>query len=287
MTELFLVEADEVTFRLDFLLSRRFSLSRSSIQRLIEKGLVLVNGTLCKKREKLEEGDEVEIQFPLPEFPDLTPENIPLDILFEDNSILVLNKPAGLVVHPGAGNWTGTLVQGLLYHCLHLPQKETLRPGIVHRLDKETSGVMVVAKTESAHSKLVESFSNREVEKEYIAIVHGNPGTKEVNAPIGRDPRNRQKMAVVALGRAAETKIETLKTSGNQSLILAFPKTGRTHQIRVHLRHIGHPVFADSLYGKGEENGRHLLHAKRLSFLHPETRQRVSFEAPTPSDFFL
>lgn len=284
--EAFLVEADEVTLRLDVVLAKRFTASRTSIQRLIDKGLVLVNGQQLKKRDKLKVGDEVEVEFPLPEVTDLIPENIPLNILYEDPFLLVLNKPAGLVVHPGAGNWTGTLVQGLLYHCQSLPKTETLRPGIVHRLDKDTSGVMVAAKTEEAHFRLVEGFSKREVEKQYIALVHGNPGNKMINARIGRDPRNRQKMAVVADGKEAETRIETLVVEEAHSLVRAYPKTGRTHQIRVHLKHIGFPVVNDALYGKPGA-GRQLLHAEKLTFSHPITNERVSFSAPVPTDFFI
>jgi len=285
--EIFFVESHEIDVRLDLLLARRFAQSRSSIQRLIEKGLVLVNGRQLKKRDKLDEGDEVEVGFPLPETTDLVAENIPLDILFEDSYLIVLNKPAGLVVHPGAGNWTGTLVQGLLYHCQNLPQTESLRPGIVHRLDKDTSGVMVAAKTEETHAGLVEAFSKREVEKQYIAIVHGNPGQKLIQAPIGRDPKNRQKMAVVKGGKEAETRIETLVVQEAYSLVRAYPKTGRTHQIRVHLKHLGFPVVHDALYGKASETGRQLLHAEKLTFTHPITKERLSFSAPLPDDFFI
>ena len=284
--ETFLVEQDEAALRLDLLLAKRFSTSRTSIQRLIDKGLVLVNGLQLKKREKLKEGDEVEVEFPLPELPDLIPEEIPLNILFEDPHLLVLNKPAGLVVHPGAGNWTGTLVQGLLYHCKALSQSETLRPGIVHRLDKDTSGVMVAAKTEEAHCRLVEAFASRQVQKQYLAIVHGRPKNQLVQASIGRDPKNRQKMAVIANGKEAETRFETLIHSEPYSLVRAFPKTGRTHQIRVHLKHVGSPVVFDALYGKAGE-GRQLLHAEALAFAHPITGKSLSFSAPLPEDFFL
>ncbi len=269
-------------FRLDSLLSKRYNLSRTSCQKLIEKGLVLVSGELPKKRDKLKEGDEVEIKFPLPEFPDLTPEAIPLSILFEDPHLIVINKPAGLVVHPGAGNWRGTLVNALLYHCLTLP-KDNLRPGIVHRLDKDTSGVMVAAKTEQAHIKLVESFAKREVQKEYLAIVKGNPGSRQINAPIARDPRHRQRMAIVEEGKEAETRIETLQTEKGYSLVRAHPRTGRTHQIRVHLKHVGTPIVGDAIYGK-EPAPRQLLHAHRLSFPHPITRLQITFEAPLPED---
>ncbi len=288
---LFLTE-NEAGERLDKVLAHYFktSHSRTYFQYLIEEGLVLLNGEIVKKRTKVQSGDEVEIHFAATPEIKLTPENIPLDVLFEDDFIIVINKPVGMVVHPAPGNWSGTFVNGLLFHCNSLETKsDCIRPGIVHRLDKETSGVLVAAKTLEVQQKLVELFALREVYKEYYAVCIGSPPNREVNEPIGRHPVNRKAMAVIENGRPSVSIFETLKNHGKLSLVKVILKTGRTHQIRVHLKHLGFPILGDSLYGCTAQNRhyhavRQLLHARCIGFTHPKTGQKVFFEAPIPPD---
>lgn len=291
-TENIIILKEEAGERLDKILAKRFEerQSRTYFQYLIEENLVLLNGLPVKKRIKPEEGDEVEIQFVLTPEINLEPENIPLDILFEDEHILVINKPVGMVVHPAPGNWSGTFVNALLYHCRNLhSQPESNRPGIVHRLDKETSGVLVAAKTAYSQQRLTEMFASRKVEKEYVAICVGNPGTKEITAPIGRHPVNRKQMAIVEGGREAISRCNTLKTNGKLSIVKIQLITGRTHQIRVHMKHIGTPVLGDMTYGNMDANkkygvSRQMLHAEKLAFPHPVTGEKVVFVAPIPTD---
>jgi 23S rRNA pseudouridine1911/1915/1917 synthase len=233
----------------------------------------------------VQEEDEIEIHYPPEKVPDLTPENIPLNILYEDRDLLVINKPAGLVVHPAAGNWSGTLVNGLLHHCALLEGGDPMRPGIVHRLDKDTTGLMVVAKHRAAHQSLVEQFQERKVEKVYYAICSGNPGAGRVDAPIGRSPKDRKKMAIVQGGKESLTLYETMQKGTKTSLVKIFLMTGRTHQIRVHMQHIGFPIVGDPVYGTG--GGRQLLHAGKLSFFHPSSGEFLTFEAPMPDDMVL
>ena len=285
--ELLFIEQHEE--RLDRWIVGRFpEVTRTTVQRWIEQGLVLVNGEVVKKRYKPEPGDEVQIQFAPPPELCLTPEPMDLDILYEDDALLVLHKPAGLVVHPGAGNASGTLVNGLLHHCQQLPAAG-VRPGLVHRLDKDTSGVLVVAKTPESHLALVRQFAEREVQKTYLAVCHGTPPTSSCNEPIGRDPRHRQRMAAVPTGKAAETSWRILGTDRGLSLLEVHPKTGRTHQIRVHLQWAGCPILGDSSYtfsglqAIAEQQPRHWLHASRLSFTHPSTGERLTFQAPPPA----
>lgn len=289
--ETLIIDADQVGERLDKALVNHYknTYSRTYFQKLIDDGMVLINGSPAKKRIKLEQGDEVEVEFALTPEIDLTPENIPLDILYEDDHIIAVNKPAGMVVHPATGNWSGTFVNALLYHCKHdLPNPENLRPGIVHRLDKETSGLLLAAKTTDAHQKLIQQFASREIQKEYIAVCLGNPGNALIEAPIARDPRNRQRMAVANQGgKSAITSIETLSFKHNISIVKAYPKTGRTHQIRVHLKHRGTPILGDKLYGNKHANAnvdRQLLHAHMLSFKHPITSSPLHLTAPPPAD---
>jgi 23S rRNA pseudouridine1911/1915/1917 synthase len=277
--------------RLDKVLASRYREihSRTYFQNLIEGHNVLVNGSIVKKRIRLNVGDEVEICFVLTPEIDLTPEPIPLDIIYEDDHILVVNKPAGMVVHPAPGNWTGTFVNALLYHCKQLPGGSTLRPGIVHRLDKDTSGLLIAAKTPIAQSSLIESFSSREIDKEYLAICVGNPGKKEIREPIGRHPVHRQKMAVTEKGRASLTIVETLAFNGSLSLVKLILATGRTHQIRVHMQHARTPVLGDAVYGNLQANEkygakRQMLHAYILKFLHPVTKKPLEFKAEPPAD---
>lgn len=273
--------------------------SRSEIQRWIEAGLVTRKGRVLKASSRVAPGDEITVEIPpSPQDYEALPEPIPLDVIYEDNDLLVINKPAGMVVHPGAGNQHGTLVNAVLYRC---PDMEgvggVLRPGIVHRLDKDTSGLILVAKNDQAHRALQAQFKAREVEKIYQALVYGivNPPTGEISAPIGRDTRDRKRMTVVpsALGRPAVTRYETLetyKTAGGKRLTLLAcrPLTGRTHQIRVHLAHIKHPIVGDAVYAGRRKPpipcARQFLHAYRLTFRLPATGQEVTFTAPLPPD---
>lgn len=291
--EMIVITQDEAGQRLDALLARRFSSkhSRSYFQMLIEEERVMVNGTSVKKRYEPKQGDEISIHFILTPEIGLDPEDIPLDIIYEDEHIIAVNKPAGMVVHPATGNWTGTFVNALLHHCQKLPENidSALRPGIVHRLDKETSGILIAAKTSTAQQRLISLFASRQVYKEYIAICIGNPGDKEIEAPIGRHPIHRQQMAVVENGRPALSICKTLATGGKLSLVRVILATGRTHQIRVHLKHIGAPVLGDPLYGNLQANTKHsasrqLLHAYKLRFAHPITQKELELVAPMPAD---
>jgi 23S rRNA pseudouridine1911/1915/1917 synthase len=273
--------------------------SRAEIQRWIEAGLVTRAGRPLKASYRLADGDAVEVLVPPAENYDAEPEDIALDVLYEDRDVLVINKAAGMVVHPAAGNWHGTLVNAVLFHA---PDLEGVggahRPGIVHRLDKDTSGVILVAKNDAAHRKLQAQFKNREVEKTYLALVYGGLDSVkgEINAPVGRDPRDRKRMGVVAAsqGRPATTRYETVSvhripTTGERLTLLACrPLTGRTHQIRVHLAHIHHPIVGDEVYGPRRKLPfacpRQFLHAERLRFRLPSTGEMVEFSAPLPSD---
>lgn len=288
------IQEEETGERLDKLLANRYKEihSRTYFAMLINEHLVLVNGIPVKKRIKPQPGDEVEIQFALTPEIDLTPENIPLDILYEDDYLLVINKPVGMVVHPAPGNWSGTFVNALLYHCRTLEGGGgDLRPGIVHRLDKNTSGVLVAAKTTLTQQRLTEMFSGREVYKEYLALCVGNPGNVEIAAPIARHPVHRQQMAVAeeGKGKPALTKCETLFTDGKLSIVKVIIATGRTHQIRVHLKHLGTPILGDPLYGLVQTNKKYhlshqMLHAHILRFKHPMTGKEMEFTAPIPEE---
>ncbi|MBM3199035.1 MAG: RluA family pseudouridine synthase [Chlamydiae bacterium] len=283
---------EDVILRLDKLLSLRFpECSRTYLQSLIAEGLVQVNNASCKKRHQLNKGDEVSIVFALTPELSLEPENIPLDILFEDDDLLVVNKPAGMVVHPAPGHFKGTFVHALLFYCKSLEwEGNTLRPGIVHRLDKDTSGLLLAAKNSSSHKKLVEAFSQRSLQKSYKAICIGTPLHKEIETLIGRNPKKRQEMAVCQEhGKPALTRISSLHTQGNFSLLDVDLVTGRTHQIRVHLRHIGCPILGDPVYGYEAVNTklkifRQMLHAEKLCFPHPRDGRLIAIQAPLPED---
>ncbi len=290
--EVFLAEERESSLRFDLLLVARIpGVSRSRIQALIRDGHALLNGETAKTSETVRVGDRIAWRNPPVEAaagPE--PEDIPLRILHEDESFLVIDKAAGLVVHPGAGNTRGTLVSALLHHGAGLSENGGPgRPGIVHRLDKETSGCLVVAKTDRAHRALADQFSGRLVEKTYLAVVCGAPRPPDgrLATQIGRHPKDRQRMAVDVRGRGrdAVTDYKTVETNGAWSLVECRPRTGRTHQIRVHLKHLGSPVAGDPVYGRRGAFERHFLHAWKIAFEHPETRSRVSFEAPMPPEF--
>lgn len=287
--EFLFISAEEEGTRIDKLLANRFPhYSRTYFQHLLEIGCVLLNGQPVKKRIIPEESDEIEICFQATPEASLEPENIPLDILYEDKYLLAINKPAGMVVHPAPGHWSGTFVNALLGHCKEIaPGNDPLRPGIVHRLDKNTTGVLIAAKTLHVQQKLIELFATRKMEKLYLAICHGRPPNTTVNIPIGRHPVHRKEMAALPDGREAITEIQVVACNDKASLVLAKPKTGRTHQIRVHLKHIGCPVIGDALYGKEDPQYRQLLHAYRLSFEHPITGDLVRLSAPIPSDMKL
>jgi 23S rRNA pseudouridine1911/1915/1917 synthase len=287
--------ADRDGERLDAFLARRcgHELSRSSAHRLIAGGLVTVNGAPSKPSHRLARGDDVVVLLPPPEVMALEAEAIPLRIVYQDEDVIVVDKPPGLTVHPAAGHPRGTLVNALLTVCPELANiKGTLRPGIVHRLDKDTSGLLVVAKNEAAQASLAGQLKEREVYKVYLALVRGRvePPQGVIDAPIARHPRRRQRMAVVEGGRAAQTRYRVREflhddDGAAYSLVEVEPLTGRTHQIRVHFASIGHPVVGDRLYGKASPLvGRQFLHAWRLGFRLPASGRYQEFESPLPGD---
>jgi 23S rRNA pseudouridine1911/1915/1917 synthase len=268
------------------------AVSRSRIQAAIRSGQVLLNGTPAKASESVRAGDEILWRESPPARCDeyLLAQKMPLEILYEDDFLAVLNKPAGVIVHPGAGQRDGTLVSGLLHHFGKLSDAGGVdRPGIVHRLDKETSGCLIVAKTDAAHRSLAAQFAGQRVSKTYLALVSGTPRWRSgvVDAPIGRHPVNRKKMAVSpsGRGRAAVTEYHLLDSTGEVSLLECRPRTGRTHQIRVHLKHLGCPVLGDSVYGRRGNFSRHMLHAWKLQFQHPIDGRSLAFEAAPPPEF--
>lgn len=287
--ETFFVSEKEKNQRLDKYLSQKFPhYSRSYFQYLIQENLVLVNGEVVRKRQEVIEGDEVEVEFALTPEISLEAEEIALDIIFEDENLIVVNKPAGMVVHPAVGNWRGTFVNALLFHCRC--EGTGIRPGIVHRLDKETSGLLIAAKNEKMQQALVALFASRQIKKEYLAITIGNPGNCTLISKVGRHPVRRKMMSVVKEGgKEAITTIELLGSDGHLSVLRLFPQTGRTHQLRVHLKSVQAPILGDSLYGNPSLNLKHqvkrqLLHAHRLTFIHPFTNQVLDFKAPLPPD---
>lgn len=299
------IPQEEAGKRLDlFLTISNPSLTRSHIQRLIEEGMVSVNGRPAKASHKIKDGEVVEMTIPEPTPIEARPEPIPLEILYEDKEVVVVNKPSGLVVHPAAGNYTGTLVNALLYHCRNLSGiGGKLRPGIVHRLDKDTTGVLVAAKSDSAHQSLAGQFKKHTIKRKYIALVHGvvKEESGRIEAEIGRHLTQRKKMSVkTRKGKAAVTRFKVIDRFDQFTLLELTLETGRTHQIRVHLSSIKHPVVGDPVYG-GKERindvkdpkvrkmikglGRQALHAAILGFMHPESNKYMEFQAPIPDDF--
>jgi len=284
------VPANEPGVRLDrFLAQACPDLSRAYVQKLIEAGAITVDGKPTKSSTKVSAGASVNLAIPPPKPSGLVAEQIPLVIVYEDDDLLVVDKPAGLVVHPAPGHHTGTLVNALLAHYPTLRISDTLRPGIVHRLDKDTSGLMVVAKNDRAFASLVDQMKNGQVGKVYLVLVEGRLKSRHgtIDAPIGRDTRNRKKMAVVPSGKPARTHFEVLEEMDGYTLAKARLETGRTHQIRVHFASIGHPVVGDRVYGhrKGAFSiSRQFLHAHRLSFNLPSNGREVQFESPLPAD---
>ncbi|MEI6035401.1 MAG: RluA family pseudouridine synthase [Verrucomicrobiae bacterium] len=276
--------------RLDrFLSSWIAGFSRVRLQGFVKDGHVLVNGAPARSSQTLRADDRVEVKIPEESAPSpVLAQDIPLDILHEDAELLVLNKAAGLVVHPGAGNADGTVVNAILHHCagIRIVGGED-RPGIVHRLDKETSGCLLIAKTEPAHRWISEQFAERHIEKTYLALVEGIPRMPHgsIEARIGRHAVHRQKMTVSERGRDATTKYRVLANWEGKALVECRPLTGRTHQIRVHLKHLGHPVVGDPLYGRRGTHSRHFLHAWKIALVHPATGKAASFTAPVPADF--
>src|SRR5947199_5354423 len=266
-------------------------LSRSRIQQLIRSGSIRLNGAITRPNELVRAGDQIELTNPPPEKIETKPEAIPLEILFEDDDLIVIDKPAGMTVHPGAGHREHTLVNALLHHCSTLSGiggKE--RPGIVHRLDKETSGCLVAAKNDVAHRELSKQFTARTVEKIYLALVAGKLRKEKgiIENKIGRHPVHRQRMSVNSRrGRAAKTEYRVLRSSEQASLVECTLHSGRTHQIRVHLHHLGNPVLGDKIYAPrlAKDFSRQMLHAWKLEFRHPRTEEWKSFEAPLPDDF--
>jgi 23S rRNA pseudouridine1911/1915/1917 synthase len=283
--------ADRSGERLDTFVARRCpELSRSHARHLIDEGLVTMDGRQGKPSEHVTAGLRVSVTIPPPETIDLEPEDIPLTIIYQDGDIIVLDKPAGLTVHPAPGHPSSTLVNALLAACPDLRGiAGTLRPGIVHRLDKDTSGLMVVAKNDRAQKALQRQLKDRDVHKTYVALVHGVPKPREgqIEAPVGRHPKNRKKMAVVADGREATTKYRVREefAGGRYSLLEVEPVTGRTHQIRVHMAALGHPVAGDATYGKHSDLiARQALHASKLAFAMPLGGRAVEFQSPLPAD---
>jgi 23S rRNA pseudouridine1911/1915/1917 synthase len=282
-------EVETGTVRLDIYLAGQLpETSRSQLKRLIKSGAVTVNGQLSKPSYNVEPGDEIHVVLPEEEEELVLPEAIPLDIVYEDVYLLAVNKPAGMVVHPALGHHSGTLVNALLGYNPQLVNIGGMeRAGIVHRLDKDTSGILLVAKTPDTHAALQSQFKRRQVQKTYLALVEGHVYPKEgvIEAPVGRDREKRKQMAVRRSGRPAVTQYRAIETFRDHTLVEVRPRTGRTHQIRVHLSWMGYPVVGDPVYGRRRQrllSNRHFLHAQKLTFKHPETEKEINLVAPLP-----
>ena len=289
--EKWIVEENE-NLRIDRWLSEQSSLSRTRIQELAKNGMIFVNGKAVRSSYKVELNDEIVCDVPEDEPIDVLPENIPLDILYEDSDIIVINKAKGMVVHPAPGVYSGTLVNALLYHCKDLSGiNGKIRPGIVHRIDKDTTGCLVVCKNDTAHEAIARQLESKTCHREYMAVVTGTIVHDDglIDAPIGRDPKDRQRMCVTEKNsREARTKFHVIERFKNSTLVECELETGRTHQIRVHMKFINHPVMGDEKYGKAcrymDTEGQ-VLHAFRLSLIHPRTNEPMVFEAPLPAYF--
>lgn len=291
----FLIDKDTQSTRIDSVLSLLLpETSRSFIQKLIEGGSLSLNGkVMTSKKYKTCEGDVVEITIPEPEKLSVEPEDIPLDIVYEDEDVLVVNKPKGMVVHPAVGNYTGTLVNAIMYHCGERLSSinGVIRPGIVHRIDKDTSGLLMIAKNNKAHESLSQQLAEHSITRRYKALVYNNFSEDEgtVNAPIGRDPKNRLKQAVTEQNaKHAVTHWKVIERFGQYTLIEARLETGRTHQIRVHMAYIKHPLVGDSVYGPAKQSlpaKGQMLHAEVLGFIHPSSGEYMEFTAPLPQEF--
>lgn len=291
------VAADEdIGKRADVFVSKAADVTRSAAAALIEKGAVSVNGKVCTKSLKISSGDRIEIEMPEPQICEVLPENIPLDVVYEDSDVIVINKPQGMVVHPAPGHTTGTLVSALMYHCGDSLSdiNGVIRPGIVHRIDRDTSGLLAVAKNNKAHISLAAQLEDHTLSRVYYAVVCGHLDEKgTVDAPIDRHPQDRKKMAVIKGGRNAVTHYETVEELSQYTFAKMKLETGRTHQIRVHMAHIGHPIVGDPVYGRPTQFEKHhpklfagqMLHAGELTFIHPTTKEVVTVKAPLPENF--
>lgn len=288
------VDADNNHERLDVYLTGRLPdvPSRNFIKKLIDNGHVKINEAVSKAHHKVAAGEDILVEVPddflTPQY--IEPENIPLDVFYEDQFIMVVNKPTGMLVHPAQGCYTGTLVNALLYRAVHLSDvNDKMRPGIVHRLDQETSGLILVAKDNITHTRLAKQFKRREVKKKYMALVQGEIEFDEgvVDVPIGRNFKHRDKKDVVFDEEAkdAVTRYKVIKRHHNMTLVALFPKTGRTHQLRVHMKYLGHPILGDSKYGKQSTFPRLALHAQAVGFKHPMTKRYIEFSTRVPAEF--
>ena len=289
----FLVEEDEDGDRLDVYLADQFvDMSRSYIQKIIKDKKVTVNGKVEKAKYLVKEEDKIVIEIPKPKVLEVVPQDIPIEIVYEDDDIIIVNKPQGMVVHPAPGNYEGTLVNAILYHCKgNLSSiNGVIRPGIVHRIDKDTSGILMIAKNNNAHNCLAEQLKDHSITREYEFICHGvfKEENVTVDRPIGRNPKDRLKMAIVPNGKRAVTHFEVIERFNGYTHVRARLETGRTHQIRVHAMSINHPLVGDPVYGpknsKIKLNGQ-ALHAKKLGFIHPTTKEYVEFDSELP-DYF-
>ncbi len=286
-----IITQEEENQRVDKVLVNHIDASRSNIQALIKEGKITLNSKQFKANYKVEIGDEIEYETLQKEVTEILPEDLNLDIVYEDDDVIIVNKPSGMVVHPGPGNWTGTMVNGLMHHTKSLSSgSEEFRPGIVHRIDKDTSGLLMVAKNDKAHASLSAQLKEKTVTRKYIALVHGNiiEDDADIDAPIGRDEKNRKKMCVTATNsKLAYTSFHVLNRYLNYTLIECQLKTGRTHQIRVHMKWIGHALVGDPVYGPKHtiDTKGQALHAKILGFIHPTTNEYMEFEADLPEEF--
>ena len=285
------VSDEETGERIDSFLSGKTEFTRTRIQQLIKDKNITVNGKATKSSYKIEENDEIAIEVPEAETTEIKPENIKIDIVYEDSDIAVINKQAGLVVHPAHGHYSGTLVNAILYHIKDLSGiNGEIRPGIVHRLDKDTSGLIVIAKNDKVHTTLTEMFQEKKIRKTYLAILKGklNKSEGKIVTQIGRDKNDRKKMTViddVTKGKNAITNYKVVSQNNLFTLVKVNIETGRTHQIRVHMRHLGYPILGDSVYGRKDNEKRQMLHAYKLEFLHPVTGHQMEFTGEIPEDF--